>query len=108
MINNGARNLTLAENVRFKPRYSADYKVNIGIGYRRRIAERNWNFRLNVNNVLDEQKKVAFGSSTLYIDPATGGTVASTTAGAQKIAVPERAVRYFEPISFRCTASTSF
>lgn len=107
-INNGARNLELSENVRFKPRYAADYMVNLGVGYRRRIADRNWNFRLNVNNILNEQKKVSFGTSTLFIDPATGGPVASTTAGAQKITVPERAVRYFEPISFRLVASTSF
>lgn len=107
-INNGARNLKLVENVRFKPRFSADYKVNLGIGYRRRIADRNWNFRLNVNNVLNEQKKVSYGASTLFIDPATGGTVPSTTAGAQRISVPERAVRYFEPISFRLVAGTTF
>ena len=78
------------------------------IDARRKLSERTWNFRLNVNNVLNEQKKVTYGSSTLFIDPATGGTVASTTAGAQKITVPERAVRYYEPISYRLTVSTQF
>jgi hypothetical protein len=34
--------------------------------------------------------------------------VASTTAGAQKITVPERVVRYFDPISFRLSIGTSF
>jgi hypothetical protein len=108
VINNGARNLALQENVRLKPHFAADYKVNLGVGYRRKLSERTWNFRLNVNNVLNEQKKVTYGSSTLFIDPATGGTVASTTAGAQKITVPERAVRYYEPISYRLTVSTQF
>jgi outer membrane receptor protein involved in Fe transport len=107
-INNGARNLQLLENQRLRPEFSTDYKVNLGIGYRTRRWDRPWNFRLNVNNVLNEQKKSAFGSSVLYINPADGALVASTVAGAQKITVPERAVRYFEPISFRLVASTSF
>jgi hypothetical protein len=29
-------------------------------------------------------------------------------AGARKITVPERAVRYYDPISFRFTASVGF
>jgi hypothetical protein len=108
IINNGARNLQLLENVRLKPRFAADYKVNIGLGYRARMAQRNWNFRLNVNNVLNEQKKEVTGTSVLYINPADGATVASTAPGAQRITVPERAVRYFQPISFRFTAGTTF
>ena len=47
-------------------------------------------------------------TSTLFIDPATGATVPSATAGAQRISVPERVVRSFDPISFRFTASTGF
>ena len=78
------------------------------MGYQRRFAERKWNLRLNVNNVLDQQKKVSYGTSVLFIDPATGGAVPSTTAGVRRIEVPERAVRYYEPISFRLTAATSF
>lgn len=107
-INNGARNLQNLENQRLKPRFAADYKINLGLGYRRNIASRMWNFRLNVNNVLDEQKKVTYGASTLNINPADGALVPSTTAGAQTITVPERAVRYYDPISFRLTAGTSF
>jgi hypothetical protein len=61
-----------------------------------------------VNNLLDEQKKEARGESTLFIDPATGALVAPTTAGARKIKVPERAVRYYDPISFRLTAGMTF
>lgn len=108
VINNGARNLQLLENQRFKPRFPADYKVNLGIGYRAKWMNRNWNLRLNVNNLLDEQKKVAYGSSTLFINPADGALVPSTTANAQRITVPERAVRYYEPISFRLTAGVQF
>jgi iron complex outermembrane receptor protein len=108
LLTNGARTTEGVANIRYKPKFEADYKLNLGLGYRARIAERKWNFRLNVNNVLNEQKKVASSESTLYIDPATGALVAPTTAGARTIVVPERAVRYYEPISFRLTASTSF
>jgi len=107
-INNGARNLQLLENQRFKPDLAADYKLNLGVGYRTKLAGRPWNLRLNVNNLLNQQKKTVEGSSVLYINPADGALVASTVAGAQKITVPERAVRYFEPISFRLTASANF
>lgn len=107
-INNGARSLRGLENVRFKPEFSADYKINLGVGYRTRLMDRDFNFRLNVNNLLNEQKKEERGESTLYIDPATGATVASTNPVAQKITVPERAVRYYDPISFRFTVSTNF
>ncbi|MEO7700077.1 MAG: TonB-dependent receptor plug domain-containing protein [Opitutus sp.] len=108
IINNGARDTRLVPNVRFRPNFSADYKLNIGIGYRARIADRSWNFRLNVNNILNEQKKTAYGESMLYIDPTTGAVIAPTVAGAQQIKVPERAIRYYEPISFRLSASTAF
>jgi outer membrane receptor for monomeric catechols len=108
LLTNGARTTEGLENIRYKPKFNADYKLNLGLGYRTRIADRKWNFRLNVNNLLNEQKKVATGESTLFVDPATGAVVASTAAGARKITVPERAVRYYDPISFRLTAGTSF
>ncbi len=108
LLTNGARTTEGVENIRFKPKFKADYKLNLGLGYRAALAGRKWNFRLNVNNLLDEQKKVATGGSTLFVDPVTGALVASTVAGAQKITVPERAVRYYEPISFRLTASVGF
>lgn len=96
-INNGARNLQLLENQRFRPDLATDYKLNLGVGYRTKLMNRQWNLRLNVNNLLNQQKKTALGSSVLYINPVDGALVASTVAGAQKITVPERAVRYFEP-----------
>lgn len=108
LLTNGARTTEGLENVRYKPKFRPDGKLNVGIGYRAKFADRKWNLRLNVNNVLNEQKKVATGESVLFIDPATGALVASSTTGAKKITVPERAVRYFEPISFRLTASTNF
>lgn len=107
-INNGARSLVGLENVRFKPRFGTDYKLNLGVGYRAKIWSRDVAFRLNVNNLLDDRKSEEYGKSTLFIDPTTGATVASTTAGAQKIEVPERAIRYFDPISFRFTINTTF
>jgi hypothetical protein len=107
-INNGARDLKLAENVRFKPPFPQHFTVNAALGWRGNAWGRKWNVRLNINNLLNDQKDLAYGSSTLFINPADGATVASTTAGVQKITVPERVVRHFDPISFRFTAGTSF
>ena len=98
----------MSENVRFKPPFPQHFTVNASLGWRGTAFDRKWNLRLNVNNVLNDTKDAAYGSSTLFIDPTTGATVGSATAGAQKISVPERVVRYFEPVSFRLTASTSF
>ena len=61
-----------------------------------------------MNNLLNEQKKVATSESMLFVDPVTGALVASTTPGVRKISVPERAVLYYDPISFRLTASVGF
>jgi iron complex outermembrane receptor protein len=107
-INNGARDLKSVENIRFKPAYPQHFSVNAALGWRGNAWGRKWNVRLNINNLLNDQKDVAYGSSTLFINPADGATVPSTTAGAQKITVPERVVRYFDPISFRFTVGTTF
>jgi iron complex outermembrane receptor protein len=107
-INNGGRNLSNAENQRFKPNFAADYKVNLGVGYRVRMRDRLWSLRLNINNVLNEQKSVVHGTSTLFINPADGALVSSMNPGAQRITVPERAVRYYAPISFRLVAGVEF
>jgi hypothetical protein len=40
------------------------------------------------------------------MNPATGALVPSSTAGAERITVANRAVRYFEPRSFRLSVST--
>jgi hypothetical protein len=96
------------ENQRFRPPYPADTKVNMLLAYRTRIADRPVRFQLNINNLLNDQKDEAFGSSDLWINPATGGLVSSTTAGAQQITVPERARIYFTPITFRFSASVQF
>ena len=108
LLTNGARTTEGVENIRYKPKFQADYKLNLGLGYRSTLLGRKWNFRANINNLLNEQKKVATSESTLFVDPSTGALVASTAAGARKITVPERAVRYYEPISFRLTASVGF
>jgi outer membrane receptor protein involved in Fe transport len=108
LITNGVRNNAGIENVRAKPKFRPDYKINIGLGYRTELGGHKWNFRLNVNNLLNEQKKIATATSKLWIDPLTGAIVASTIAGAKQIEVPERVVRYFDPISWRFTISTAF
>lgn len=109
LLDNGARGTASRPNTRLKPDYPADTKLNLAVGYRRVIAGRSWRFQLNVNNLLDDQKDESFGTSTLFINPATGGTVdPATFVGAQEIKVPERAVIYFAPLSFRLSASTTF
>ena len=108
VLDNGIRSRANDENRRYRPQIPAEFKLNLAFGYRTTLGDRRWNFRVNVNNVLDDQKIVGTNSSTLFINPATGAVVASTTAGAQRITVANRAVRYFEPRSFRATASTSF
>ncbi len=96
------------ENQRFRPPYPADTKVNLALGYRTRIANQSVRFQLNVYNLLNDQKDEAFGSSQIWINPATGQAVASSTAGATQITVPERARLYFTPITFRLSASLDF
>jgi iron complex outermembrane receptor protein len=96
------------ENQRFRPNYPSDTKVNASLGYRTRFRDLPVNFQLNINNLLNDQKDEARGSSTMFINPATGAAVASTTPGAQQIEVPERARIYFTPITFRFSATVSF
>jgi outer membrane receptor protein involved in Fe transport len=83
-----------------------EYKVNAALAYRGELLGRRWNLRLNITNLLDEQKMMSTNTSTLYIDPATGAAVASTSPVARAITVQNRAIRYFEPRSFRFSAST--
>src|SRR3712207_7274185 len=62
-----SRNLQLLENQRFKPRFPADYKLNFGVGYRARLWDRQWNFRLNVNK---DRKSTRLNSSHANISYA--------------------------------------
>jgi len=96
------------DNQRFRPPYPSDIKVNAAVGYRTRIANRQVRFQLNVYNLTNDQKDEAYGTTTLYFLPATGATTASTTAGAQSVVVPERAIILYNPVSFRLTATVSF
>jgi iron complex outermembrane recepter protein len=96
------------ENQRFRPPYPSDTKVNVAFGYRMKIAQRQVRFQVNINNVLDDQKDESYGSSKIWILPATGQAVGSTTVGATQITVPERARIYFTPITFRFSTSVQF
>jgi hypothetical protein len=106
VIDNGLRARTGDENRRYRPQMPMEYKVNAALAYRGDFFGRRWNVRLNVNNLLDEQKMVATNESTLYLDPATGALVASTSPVATKLLVPNRSIRYFDPRSFRLSVST--
>jgi len=108
VINNGVQSLVGVENQRFKPPYPEDVKADLLLAYRTRVGNYPLRLALNVRNVLDDQKDAAFGESVLFINPATGLTTASTTAGAQRVVVPERSILYFNPISFRFSASVEF
>ncbi len=106
VIDNGLRDRSNDENRRYRPQIPMEYKVNAAVAYRGDLFGRRWNIRLNITNLLDDQKMVSTSSSTLFINPATGALVASTTPGAERITVPNRAVRYFDPRSFRLSIST--
>lgn len=106
VIDNGLRDRSNDENRRYRPQIPMEYKVNAALAYRGDLFGRRWNVRLNITNLLDDQKMVRTNSSTLFINPATGALVASSTPGAERITVPNRAVRYFDPRSFRLSIST--
>jgi outer membrane receptor for ferric coprogen and ferric-rhodotorulic acid len=106
VIDNGLRDRSNDENRRYRPQFPIEYKLNAALAYRGDLFGRRWNIRLNIANLLDEQKMVQTNSSTLFMDPATGTLVASSTPGAERITVSNRAIRYFEPRSFRLSIST--
>jgi hypothetical protein len=109
VIDNGIRDRSNDLNRRYRPRIPSDYKLNLAFGYRGTFFDRRWNIRLNINNVLDEQKVMGTNTTDLYINRNTGALIASASDPlAVKTTVTNRAVRYFEPRSFRLTASTSF
>jgi outer membrane receptor protein involved in Fe transport len=106
VIDNGLRDRSNDENRRYRPEIPMEYKVNAAVAYRGKLFGRLWNIRLNITNLLDEQKMVSTNTSTLFINPATGALVASSTAGAERITVENRSIRYFDPRSFRLSIST--
>jgi outer membrane receptor protein involved in Fe transport len=106
VIDNGLRDRSNDENRRYRPQMPLEYKVNMALAYRGTLLGRRWNMRLNVTNLLDEQKMISSNTSTLFVDPATGSLVASTSPLAKPITVTNRAIRYFEPRSFRFSIST--
>jgi outer membrane receptor protein involved in Fe transport len=108
VIDNGLRDRSNDENRRYRPQLPIEHKLNAALAYRGLLLGRKWNLRLNINNLLDQQKVTSSNTTTLYLDNATGSLVASTSPLATKIVVPNRAIRYFEPRNFRFSASTSF
>lgn len=111
-LNNGASGTANLENIRLKPNYPSDIKINMALGYRMKLLSKDLRLQLNVNNLLNDQKDEAYSTSTLWINPATGTTVSSTNPPAgvtpRQITVPERSVIYYAPISFRFTATLAF
>ncbi|MBI5690329.1 MAG: TonB-dependent receptor plug domain-containing protein [Verrucomicrobia bacterium] len=106
VIDNGLRDRSNDENRRYRPQIPMEYKINAAFAYRGDLFGRRWNIRLNLTNLLDDQKMVSTNTSTLFMNPATGALVTSTTPGAERITVSNRAIRYFEPRSFRLSIST--
>jgi hypothetical protein len=106
VIDNGLRSRATDENRRYRPQMPMEYKVNAALAYRGEFLGRRWNARLNLTNLLDDQKMISTNTSTLYIDPSTGALVASTSPVARAITVSNRAIRYYEPRSFRLSLST--
>jgi outer membrane receptor protein involved in Fe transport len=82
----------LAENALKTPDLPARTEYRIGFGYRRKIANRNWNFQVVVNNLLDDQK----GETIAEYRDAIGGTVR------------RNAFVYYLPREIRFSTSTTF
>lgn len=74
------------------PDLPARTEYRLGFGYRRKIANRYWNFQLVINNLLDVQK----GESIAEYRDAIGGTVR------------RNAFVYYVPREFRFSMSTTF
>jgi hypothetical protein len=89
-IDNGLRRRV---NGRFKADFAQRFVVNTAIGLKRKIAGRDWNFRLNVNNLLDDQKD----ERIVYT-----GIVGTSTAA------PARSVVYYNPRTWQFSIGTKF
>jgi iron complex outermembrane receptor protein len=89
-IDNGLRRRVTG---RFKADFAQRFVVNTGIGHKRRIAGRDFNFRLNINNLLDDQKD----ERIVY----TGIVGTSTNA-------PARSVVYYNPRTWQFSVGTKF
>ena len=89
-IDNGLRRRV---NGRFKADFAQRFVVNTGLGHKRRIAGRDWNFRLNINNLLDDQKD----ERIVY-----NGIVGTSTAA------PARSVVYYNPRTWQFSVGTKF
>lgn len=89
-IDNGLRRRVTG---RFKADFSQRFVVNTGIGYKRKLGGRDWNFRLNINNLLDDQKD----ERIVYT-----GTVGNVTNA------PARSVVYYNPRTWQFSAGTKF
>jgi len=89
-IDNGLR---LRTTGRFKANFSQRIVVNTGFGHRRKIGGRDWNFRLNINNLLDDQKdeRIVFNGIV--------GTVTNA---------PSRSVVYYNPRTWQFSAGVKF
>ncbi len=89
-IDNGLRRRVTG---RFKADFSQRIVVNTAIGLKRKIGGRDWNFRLNVNNLLDDQKD----ERIVY-----NGIVGTSTAA------PARSVVYYNPRTWQFSVGTKF
>ncbi len=89
-IDNGLRRRVTG---RFKADFSQRFVVNTAVGFKRKIAGRDWNFRLNVNNLFDDQKD----ERIVY-----NGIVGTSTAA------PARSVVYYNPRTWQFSVGTKF
>jgi iron complex outermembrane recepter protein len=89
-IDNGLRRRVTG---RFKADFSQRFVFNTAIGLKRKIGRLDWNFRLNVNNLLDDRKD----ERIVYT-----GIVGTSTAA------PTQSVVYYNPRSWQISAGTKF
>ncbi len=101
-INNGGNRIA-----RSAPDFDARTTFNLNLGYRKKFGNQNWNFRLNISNLLDDQKIEVFNTSQVYVG-ANGSVSITERPGDRLVEVPNRARRYFAPRSIRFSASLDF
>ncbi len=89
-IDNGLRRRATG---RFKADFRERFVANTGIGYKVKLGGRDWNFRLNINNLLDDQKD----ERIVY-----NGIVGTVTDA------PSRSVVYYTPRTWRFPAGVKF
>lgn len=91
-LDNGLRDRRTLTNQRFNPDLPARWVFNAGFGYKWTMLGTDWNARLNVNNILDDNYE-----EVISMDNVINGNPA-----------PSRSVAYYQPRSWRLSVGVRF